>query len=312
MLQRLPVAWRPLLEEYLGYLHVERGRSPHTRLAYLRDLTKLIDFVEQSCPGSSPDQVGDADVRKLLKHLYDLGLAQASVARILSSIKGLYRYRLEQGYSDVNPIADVAAVPLSQKLPVVLSVEQIDRMIARIDHSSPEGLRNRAMLEMLYACGMRVSELTSLRVSQLFLDANFIRVIGKGNKERLVPIGAVATKHWNFYWEHVRRDQAGVDPAHSDVCFLSRRGKSLSRNMVFMIIRDLARAAGIEERVSPHTLRHSFATHLLEGGADLRAVQEMLGHASITTTELYTHLDISHLHEVVANCHPLGGRAVQF
>ena len=302
---KFPADWQPELRAYLGYLQVERGRSAHTREAYARDLLKLADFVHADGSALALPHVRDAHVRALLKHLYELGLAQRSVARILSSVKGLYRYRHEQGLAEVNPVAEVESVPLSQKLPVVLSVTQIDALVAQIDHSTPEGTRNRAIVEMLYACGLRVSELTDLRLGQLFLDAEFVRVIGKGNKERLVPIGATAVKHWRLYWEHVRRDQAKVHPEHSDVCFLGRRGRSLSRNMVFMIVRDLARAAGIDQAVSPHTLRHSFATHLLEGGADLRAVQEMLGHASITTTELYTHLDIAHLHEVIANCHPL-------
>ncbi len=308
LLSHLPANWQPLVREYIGHLQVERGHSLHTLEAYVRDLRKFCDYLELSAgAAASPESIDEAQIRPFIKFLYKLGLAQTSVARIMSCIKGFYRYLLVEGLVEVSPAADIEGVPLPRKLPSVLSFEEIERMALHIDHSTPEGLRNRAILEFLYACGMRVSELTHLRLNQLFLEADFIRVIGKGNKERLIPIGGEAIKHWRYYYEHVRRDQQPVHPDHVEYCFLGRRGKTLSRNMVFMIIRDLGRAAGIEQPVGPHTLRHSFATHLLEGGADLRAVQEMLGHASITTTELYTHLDVQHLREVLVRCHPMGG-----
>ncbi|MFK8056946.1 MAG: site-specific tyrosine recombinase [Saprospiraceae bacterium] len=305
----LPKTWQPITKEWIGSMRVERGHSEHTLDAYVRDIGKLCGFLgdEESGNIARPESIEESQVRGFIKELYDIGLAQRSVARIMSAIKGFYRYQLEQDYIDVSPAAELESVPLPKKLPTVLSQAEIAAMTLEIDHSTPEGLRNRAMLEFLYACGMRVSELINLRLNQLFFEADFIRVIGKGNKERLIPIGASAIKHWGFYWEHIRKEQVNVHPEHSEFCFLGRRGKQLSRNMVFMIIRDLAKAAGIEQRVGPHTLRHSFATHLLEGGADLRAVQEMLGHTSITTTELYTHLDVGHLRDVMERFHPLGG-----
>ena len=309
LVRTLPEGWRAPVREYLGHLLVERGHSANTREAYARDLRKLAEFLDPA--GGRPQglhSVEESQLRAFVKHLYELGLARRSVARIVSGLKGYYAYALRQGYLEASPAAELEGVRLPAKLPSVLSPGEIERLVARIDHSTEAGLRNRAMVEVLYACGLRVSELVNLRLSQLFLEANFVRVLGKGNKERLVPIGNQAIRHWRYYYEHVRRDQAGVDPAHSEYCFLGRRGRRLSRNMVFMIVRDLARAAGIERAVSPHTLRHSFATHLLEGGADLRAVQEMLGHASITTTELYTHLDIAHLRRVIEEFHPLGAR----
>jgi integrase/recombinase XerD len=309
-LASLPQNWQAIAKEWIGSLRVERGHSEHTLDAYLRDLRKLTSYLQEGIADAKvagPDAIEESQLRAFVKELYDTGMAQRSVARIVSALKGFYRYQLVQEYIDTSPAHELDSVPLPKKLPAVLSIAEIEAMVAYIDHSTPEGLRNRAMLEFLYACGMRVSELINLRLSQLFLEANFIRVIGKGNKERLIPIGGSAIKHWGFYWDHVRREQAGIHPEHAEYCFLGRRGKRLSRNMVFMIIRDLARAAGIEQAVGPHTLRHSFATHLLEGGADLRAVQEMLGHASITTTELYTHLSIGHLREVMDKYHPLAG-----
>ena len=306
LVARLPAGWRSLAGAYLGALRVERGASDHTVLAYARDLDKLGAYLGQA-GGDAPDPVAvtDGHLRDFLRHLYDLGLAQRSVQRIQSSLRGFFRFALEEGHVDRNPAADLASATPPRTLPSVLDLGEVERLFAQIDHSTPEGLRNRAIVEMLYACGMRVSELTGLRMSQLFLEGGFVRVIGKGDKERLVPIGASAVRHWRIYYEHVRRDQANTHPEHSEYCFLGRRGRALSRNMVFIIVRDLARAAGIGRSVGPHTLRHSFATHLLEGGADLRAVQEMLGHASITTTQLYTHLDVGYLREVLLTCHPL-------
>ena len=317
LLRDVPDAWGEAIREYAGHLRVERGASAHTVEAYVRDLRKLIEYVMDSATHGAedlpyappPGAVTERDLRGLLKHLYGLGLAQTSVGRILSGITSFYRYQLRQGYLEVSPAAQIESVPLPRTLPTTVSLAEVEAMLLCIDHSSETGLRNRAMLEFLYACGMRVSELTSLRLSQLFLEAGFIRVIGKGNRERLVPIGDSAVKHWDIYYQHVRRDFAKVKPEAADICFLNSRGAALSRNMVFMIVRDLAAAAGIRGRVGPHTLRHSFATHLIEGGADLKAVQEMLGHASITTTERYTHLDIRHLREVLERCHPLGGGA---
>ncbi len=304
LLARLPTGWRPWVREYAVSLRLERGHSKHTVEAYQRDLIKLSEFLGRDAATKPIAEVSEADLTTFVKTLYELGYAQRSVARTLSGVKGFYLFLLERGYTGAQPAARLDSVPLPRKLPQVLSSADIESMIARIDHSTPEGLRNRAIVELLYACGMRVSELTGLRLAQLHLGEGYLRVIGKGNKERLIPVGEEAIKHWDYYYRHVRREQTNVDPAHVEIAFLSRRGRALSRNMIFMIVRDLARAAGVSGPVGPHTLRHSFATHLLEGGADLRAVQEMLGHASITTTELYTHLDIGHLRETLLNYHP--------
>lgn len=306
----LPPAWSTAWLEYAGHLRAERGYSSNTIDAYGRDISKLHGHVNAEerlvHAVTGVDNVTEVHVREFLRELYDIGLAQSTVARILSGISGFYAYRLRQGYLSESPCTGIASVPLPHKLPTVLNVEQIDAMIEQIDHSTPRGLRNRAIVELLYACGLRVSELTGLKLHQLFLEAGFIRVVGKGQRERLIPVGGSAVKHLRIYYEHVRQDFPNVKQPSADVCFLGRRGSMLSRNMVFMIVRDLARAAGIRHRVGPHTLRHSFATHLVEGGADLRSVQEMLGHASIATTERYTHLDIGHLRDVLIECHPFG------
>ncbi len=313
LLRDVPPAWRQPLEEYAGHLRVEKGYSTHTVEAYLRDVRKLIEHLaagdgeglHTATTVVEPDRVQERQVRALIKDLYEMGLAQTTVGRVLSGIRGFYLYRLRQGYQASSPTAHLESVPLPRKLPTVLEVGQVDAMIGQIDHSTPEGLRNRAILEFLYACGMRVTELTQLRLGQLFLEAGFIRVVGKGQRERLIPIGDAAVRHWRIYEEHVRRAFPADKITDPELCFLNRRGAGLSRNMVFMIVRDLARAAGIHGPVGPHTLRHSFATHMIEGGADLRSVQEMLGHASITTTERYTHLDIGHLRDVLERCHPM-------
>ena len=305
LLADLPNDWRRAAAGYIGSLRVERGASRHTLDAYARDIIKLCGSFAADGPAPPLETVTQTHLHDFVRQLYDLGLAQRSVQRIQSSLRGFFGFALEEGLLSSDPTAELESATPPRKLPEVLSLEEIEAMIACIDHSDELGLRNRSIVELLYACGLRVSELTSLRINQLFLEGGFVRVVGKGDKERLVPIGAGAIRHWRTYFEHVRRQQANVHPEHSEYCFLSRRGRALSRNMVFVIVRDLAHAAGIERRVSPHTLRHSFATHLIEGGADLRAVQEMLGHASITTTELYTHLDIGHLREVLLNCHPL-------
>lgn len=306
LLAALPIEWRTLVTEYFNVMTVERGLSANTMEAYLRDLTKLITYFDFEVQEQvNPLTLKERHLRPFLKFLYMMGLAQTTVARIQSSVKGFFTFLYDEELREDNPAAELENVPRPDRLPKVLKVREIERMIDQLNPNTPDGIRNRAMLEMLYACGLRVSELINLKMPQLFLEEGFIRVRGKGNKERLVPIGDSAIKHWNKYYAEVRSFQPNIHIDHADVCFLNKRGKSISRVMVFMIIRDLAVAAGIQRKISPHTLRHSFATHLLEGGADLRAVQEMLGHASITTTELYTHLDIGHLRETLISCHPL-------
>lgn len=233
-----------------------------------------------------------------------LGLGARSQARMISGIKAFYKYLLMEDIIDSDPTELLEGPRLKRKVPEVLSYEEVQQVLAAIDLSQPQGTRNRAMLETLYACGLRVSELIGLKITNIYADIGFIKVLGKNDKERLVPIGEEALKHIDLYWQGGRRAQDNVHKEDENILFLNRRGRRLSRVMVFMIVKDTVCAAGIEKNVSPHTFRHSFATHLVEGGADLRAVQDMLGHESITTTEIYTHLDTDYLRETVLSFHP--------
>ncbi len=271
--------------------------------AYLRDAGLLLDFLAQEYPSIPIVGVKGEHLQDFIAFVNDIGLSAPTQARIMSGIKSFFRYMLLEGLITDDPTELLAAPKTGRPLPEVLSVAEIDSMMAAIDHSTPEGVRNRAMLETLYSCGLRVSELITLKLSGLYLDIGFLRVIGKGNKERLVPIGGEAVKHINFYREGVRRF-VPVKEAAGDILFLNRRGSGLSRMMVFSIIKDIAAKAGIRANVHPHTFRHSFATHLVERGADLRAVQEMLGHKSISTTEIYTHLDRGYLRSTLEQFHP--------
>lgn len=291
------------IKSFKAYLQVERSMSPATVEAYLRDVQLLFSFLETSLPDTRLEDIGLPALQAFVANIYELGLSDASQARILSGVKSFFRFLLLEGVIKKDPTELLEAPKLKRKLPTVLSIEDIDAMIAAIDHSTQEGVRNRAMLETLYSCGLRVSELISLELSKLYLDAGFVRVIGKGNKERLVPLGDEAAKHIKLYIEGVRRHMTIKEKAQ-DVLFLSRRGAGLSRMMVFYIIKDAAERAGLRKDVHPHTFRHSFATHMVERGADLRAVQEMLGHASITTTEIYSHLDRSFLRQTLEKYHP--------
>ncbi len=293
----------PYLSSFKAYLQLERSLSEHTVEAYLRDAALLIHYWTETHPEQPIPTIGLADLKTFVAEIYDLGLASATQARILSGVKSFFRFLMLEGEITSNPTELLAAPKQRRSLPEVLSVAEIDAMMAAIDHSRPEGQRNRAMLETLYSCGLRASELISLRLSNLYLEAGFLRVIGKGNKERLVPIGKEASKQIDLYRQHVR-PKAPVQEAARDILFLNRRGSGLSRMMLFNIVRDAAEKAGIRVAVHPHTFRHSFATHLVERGADLRAVQEMLGHASITTTEIYTHLDRGYLRSTLEKFHP--------
>lgn len=296
--------------------------SGNTIEAYLRDIGKLVQYLElrqldkaQALPDlslgegqpkpplPSPGDLKLTDFQAMLKWLNELGLEVRSQARMISGIKAFYRYLLIEDILQTDPTEMLETPKLDRKIPEVLNFDEIQRMLAEIDHSDPLGLRNRAMLETLYACGLRVTELINLRISNLHFDVGFIKVLGKNDKDRLVPIGEEAIKHIGFYEEGVRRKMK-IKKDSENVLFLNRRGSKLTRIMVFLIIKDLARKAGIEKNISPHTFRHSFATHLIEGGADLKAVQDMLGHESITTTEIYTHLDTDYLKETVLNFHP--------
>ena len=286
-----------------AFLKLERSLSPHSVQAYIRDVNKLVDFFELNEIDPAPKQISQKDIRAFINHLSDLGIAARTQARILSGLKSYFDYLILEGVLNESPAELIESPKIGMKLPEVLSIEEIDRMIGSIDLSKPEGERNRAILETLYSCGLRVSELTGLKLSNLLKEEGFVRVEGKGGKERLIPIGKSALKYINYYLETQRNHQE-IDPDSEDILFLNRRGKALSRVMIFNIVKHHAEMAGVEKNISPHTFRHSFATHLVEGGADLRAVQEMLGHESITTTEIYTHIDRQYLKDAIIQFHP--------
>lgn len=291
------------LKAFKAYLQLERSMSENTVLCYLRDAEALLVFLDQEHEGLKLEEVTLPTLRDFVASIGEMELSPATQARMLSGVKAFFRYLLLENVVKSDPTELLEAPKLRRNLPVFLSIKDIDAMMATIDHSIPEGQRNRAILETLYSCGLRVSELTGLLISNLYLDVGFVRVIGKGNKERLVPIGDEAIKQIRLYKDHVRT-KVTPKPGASDTLFLNRRGSGLSRVMVFYIIKDAAAKAGLTMNVHPHTFRHSFATHLVEGGADLRAVQEMLGHKSITTTEIYTHLDRSYLRKTLEQFHP--------
>ncbi len=296
--------WSSYLKGFKSYLMLERSLADNTIEAYSRDLKKLVDFLELRALELSPQEIESRHLEDFIFWLNGIGLGARSQARLLSAVKTFYNYLLHEDLISTDPTDLLEGPRLSRKIPEVLSYEEIQAMLSAVDLSHPQGGRNRAMLETLYACGLRVSELIDLRISNLFLDVGFIKVLGKGNKERIVPIGEEAIKHIQLYWEGERRGQMNVKPEAENMLFLNRRGRKLTRNMVFIIVKDVAKRAGIKKNVSPHTFRHSFATHLIEGGADLKAVQDMLGHESIITTEVYTHLDTDYLRETILTFHP--------
>ena len=297
--------WDNYREGFKNYLKLEKSLASNSINAYLRDIDKVSQYLELNQLNKGPKELSDTDFSNFLHWLFDLGISARSQARILSGIKAFYKYLLLEDIVDEDPTELIDSPKVGRKLPEVLSIEEIDSLIAAIDLSSNEGERNRAILETLYSCGLRVSELINLKLSNILEEEGFVMVKGKGNKERLVPIGKTALKYIHYYLEHKRNHQK-IDVSSSDILFLNNRGKGLSRVMVFTIIKRLAIAAGIQKTISPHTFRHSFATHLVDGGADLRAVQEMLGHESITTTEIYTHLDRSYLRDAIIEFHPRG------
>ncbi|MBS1531437.1 MAG: site-specific tyrosine recombinase XerD [Bacteroidetes bacterium] len=293
--------WRSAIKGFQAYLKLEKGLSGNSIQAYSRDIDKL----EQYATGQDlkPDAVALSDLRQFISWVNELGMLPSSQARVLSGVKAFYKYMLIEDLVKNDPSELLEAPKKQRKLPTVLSYQDIEKLIAAIDLSKPEGTRNKAIIEVLYSCGLRVSELTELKLSNLYLDIEFIKVFGKGSKERLVPIGGEAIKALQLWIEQVRV-HIPVKKGEEDMVFLNRRGSRLTRVYIFMLIKQLAEIAGIKKTISPHTLRHSFATHLVEGGADLRAVQEMLGHESITTTEIYTHLDREYLKEVISSFHP--------
>ena len=295
--------WDAYKKGFKAYLGLERSLSDNSIQAYLSDLDKLTIFLESTGNSKTPAQLELTELQGFIKWIAELGMTQSSQARMISGIRTFYKYCLLEDITTSDPTALLEAPKLMRQLPDVLSFEEIECIIAQIDLSTPEGTRNKAILETLYSCGLRVTEVVNLKLSQLYLDVGFIRVVGKGNKERLVPIGSSAIKFILIYKNNIRVHQP-VQKGEEDILFLNRRGKRLTRVMIFLIIKELVKKAGISKVISPHTFRHSFATHLVEGGADLRAVQEMLGHESITTTEIYTHLDREFLRKTLQQFHP--------
>jgi integrase/recombinase XerD len=299
--------WIAYKKGFKVYLQLEKSLSEHSIQAYLHDIELLNQYLELKQQNLSPDEITLIHLQDFLKYLSEIGLNASSQARILSGLRQFFKYCLIEQIIKIDPSALVDAPRLKRKLPDVLSFEEIEKMLSAIDHSKPDGGRNKALLETMYSCGLRVSEVIGLKISQLYTDLGFIRVTGKGDKERLIPIGSSAIKYIKIYKDQIRIHQP-IQKGKEDYLFLNRRGGPLSRVMVFIIIKELGRLSGITKNVSPHTFRHSFATHLVEGGADLRAVQEMLGHESITTTEIYTHLDREYLRKTLENFHPGFGK----
>ncbi|MEC7753960.1 site-specific tyrosine recombinase XerD [Roseivirga sp. UBA1976] len=297
------MAWDIYIQEYENYLKLERSLSPNSVEAYVRDVSKFKQFLELNNSEKTAQQVTMVELQNFVEFINELGMSAYSQARIISGLKSFYKFLVYEGGLETDPTELLESPKLGRKLPDTLSVEEIDQILAAIDHSTPEGMRNRAMLETLYSSGLRVSELTGLRLSNVHFDVGFLRILGKGSKERLVPVGREALKYIRLYMEEVRV-HLDIKHGHETFMFLNRNGKQLSRQMVFIMIKNLVQKAGIKKAISPHTFRHSFATHLIEGGADLRAVQEMLGHESITTTEIYTHLDRDYLRQVIQEFHP--------
>jgi integrase/recombinase XerD len=295
--------WEPYKKGFKAYLQLERSLADNSIEAYLSDIEKLTSFLLDTDTKKNPSEIDLKDLQQFVKWISELGMTQSSQARIISGLRTFYKYCLLEDISTTDPTALLEAPKLKRTLPDVLSFDEIENIISQIDVSTAEGTRNKAILETMYSCGLRVSEVVNLKLSQLYLDVGFIRVIGKGNKERLVPIGSSAVKYIIIYKNNIRNHQS-VQNGEEDILFLNRRGKRLTRVMIFLIIKDLVKKAGIIKNISPHTFRHSFATHLVEGGADLRAVQEMLGHESITTTEIYTHLDREFLRKTLEKFHP--------
>lgn len=295
--------WKIYTKGFKSFLALERSLSGNSIEAYLHDVNKLVQFLESRKYDLSPQNIELKHLQEFLKWVTELGMSARTQARVISGIKGFYKYLLLENVLNADPTALLEAPKLGRKLPDTLSLNDINGLINAIDLSKPEGQRNKAMLETLYSCGLRVSELVNLRISNLFFKDDYIKVTGKGDKERLVPIGSVAVKQIVLYKDQVRC-HVPVKKDHEDFLFLNKLGTKLSRVTVFITIKQLAEKTGLKKKISPHTFRHSFATHLIEGGADLRAVQEMLGHESITTTEIYTHLDRDYLRESIIRFHP--------
>lgn len=294
--------WKSSTKGFKAFLQLEKSLSPNSIEAYLHDIEKLQQYLDYAQIKAMPEEIKLQHLRDFLKWATELGMSRNTQARVISGIKAFYKFLILEQYIKEDPTQLLEAPKFGRKLPDTLSIVDIDNLIAAIDLSKPEGQRNKAILETLYSCGLRVSELVGLKISEMYTSDGFVKVTGKGSKERLVPIGAKALKEISMYFED--RVHLDVHPTARDIVFLNRRGKKLTRVMIFTIIKQLAAKINLKKSISPHTFRHSFATHLIEGGADLRAVQEMLGHASITTTEIYTHLDRHYLREAIIQFHP--------
>lgn len=293
--------WELKMRDFVNYLKIERGLAENSIFAYQRDVVKLKEFCEPI--ELSPTQVSFDTLKQFLNELYDLGLSARSQARVISGVKQFYSFIILEGELNEDPSELIELPRVGKKLPVFLTIEEVDKILAAIDLSKAEGHRNKAMIETLYSCGLRVSELINLKFSDIYFDQGFIRIIGKGNKERLVPVSPSVEKEISIYVNGTRNHQV-IQKGYEDYVFLNRRGRNLTRVMIFTIVKNLAESIGLPKKISPHTFRHSFATHLIEGGANLRAIQEMLGHESITTTEIYTHLDKSFIREAIISHHP--------
>ena len=297
------MSWNLHITQFKNYLKLERALATNSIDAYTRDVTKLMEFLDMSKKIHDPLQVKPIDLLDFIKFIHELGLSPHSQARIVSGIKGFYKYLSYEKFISTDPSELLELPRLGRKLPDTLSIHEIDLLFEAIDMSKASGPRDRAMAETLYSAGLRVSELVNLKISNIYDDIGFLRILGKGNKERLTPIGKSALKFIKSYQYEVR-NHVHIKPGHEDYLFLNKLGNRISRVSIFTLIKNLALRAGIRKKISPHTFRHSFATHLIEGGADLRAVQEMLGHESITTTEIYTHLDRDYLKQMIKEFHP--------
>ena len=294
--------WPQAITHYQNYLKIERGLSKNSISNYTFDINKLVKWMVLNNIKTSPINI---EKETLQEFIYTIAkeINPRSQGRIISGLKGFFNYLVFEEYRATNPLDLIESPKIGRKLPDTLSIEEIDSIISIIDLSKPQGERNRAIIEVLYGCGLRVSELISLKISDLFFEEGFIKVTGKGNKQRFVPIGSLTIQFIDIYRNEIRVHQV-IKPNAQDTLFLNRRGNELTRSMIFHIVKELTEKAGIQKNISPHTFRHSFATHLLENGADLRAIQQMLGHESITSTEIYTHLDKSHLSQIINNFHP--------
>jgi integrase/recombinase XerD len=295
--------WKSTILGFKNYMILERSMSENSVEAYIRDISKLAEYISIKGSKLSPIEVTYPYLQEFIAYIHNLGLGDRTQARIISGVRAFYKYLLVENMMDDDPTGLIDGPKLARKIPDVLSIEEINQLFSAIDMSEPTGHRNRAMLETLYACGLRVTELVTLKLSNFYAEEEYVKVIGKGNKERIVPIAPDAIKQNNIYINNYR-NKMDIKPGFEDFLYLNRRGRGLSRVMIFTIIKNLTALAGIKKKVSPHTFRHSFATHLVEGGADLRAVQDMLGHESIITTEIYTHIDREYLRDTIMRFHP--------